>query len=165
VVEDGGRRISYERRHGDKRVNFEAWVDGPVVDWKISVENLDILDLGNFCFKTFSPFFSSQERLTQHKLSGGKLVASRSLPLDGTWAASFGWSLGELETGSVVYRSYDGSSYVLYGGEPGCTGGGNGWVPCTHLRGDVQAKQHEGGRRFVFLIGTEDEARKYVRRD
>jgi hypothetical protein len=40
----------------------------------MSGANMERMDLGNFCHKTFSPFFSSQERMTQHKLVGGALT-------------------------------------------------------------------------------------------
>ena len=162
-VEDDGRRISYLRQQGDKKVKFEAWVDGPAVEYKISGENMGGVNLASFCHKTFSPFFGSQERMTQNRLDGDALIRCCDLPISGGWPASFGWTLGDkLPRGAAIYKSYDGSAFVMFVGEEGVSAGGNGWVPCTHLRPHGKPTKTSGGARIVFHVGTLDEAKKYL---
>jgi formylglycine-generating enzyme required for sulfatase activity len=162
-VVDSGRRLRYVREKDGRKLRFEAWVDGPAVEYRMSGVGMGQMNLGSFCHKTFSPFFSSQERMTQHKLAGGALARCCDLPLSRTSAASLGWSVGEdLDPGAVVYRSYDGSAYLLFVGPAGCSGGGNGWVPCTHLGGKKRITKDSGGGRIVFHIGTLETVRKYT---
>ena len=162
-VEDGGRRISYVREKDDKRLAFEAWVDGPAVEYRIAGKNLGRLDLGGFCFKTFSPFFSSQERVTQNRLAGGHLVPTCIEPLNTGWPVSFGWSLGnDIEDGAAIYRAYKGPAWLMFVGPQGVGAGGNGWVPCTHLRWPKPMRGREGGGRIVFWIGSLESAKQHL---
>jgi len=175
-VEDGGRRISYAREKDGKKLNFEAWVDGPVVEYRMSGENMGALDLSSFCFKTFSPFFSSQERLTQNRLEGDTLVRSLDLSVSTQWPASLGWSIigrpyadgspskpeQGLNPGAAIYKAYQGSAYLIFVGQPGVEAGGNGWVPCTHLGGPKQMVE-KGGGRIVFWVGPIDGVRKHLK--
>jgi len=157
-----GRRISYERLRGGKGVRFEARVNGPAVEYRFESVGMGLLDLSSICLKSFSPFFSSQERMTQHRLDGAELVRCCDQPLDGGTFASFGWTLGQaLDPGAAIYRSYDGSSFMGFVGPRGCTIWGNGWVPCTHLTGPTRQVE-DGGGRIVFLIGTLDELRPHL---
>jgi formylglycine-generating enzyme required for sulfatase activity len=176
-VEDGGRRISYSREKDGKKLNFEAWVDGPVVEYRMSGENMEPLDLSAFCFKTFSPFFSSQERLTQNRLDGNTLVRSCDLPVNPLFPASFGWTLHGLDVpntsrhksfqglnpGAAIFKAYQGSAYLMIVGPPGVSAGGNGWVPCTHLGGPKRLVEKSGGGRIVFWLGDFDGAKKYLK--
>ena len=176
-VEDGGRRISYAREKDGKKLNFEAWVEGASVEYRMSGENMEPLDLSSFCFKTFSPFFSSQERLTQHRLDGDTLVGSRTLPVNTLWPASFGWTLGPseepatsqftsgkpLNPGAAIYTAYQGPAYLIFVGVPGVVAGGNGWPPCTHLGGPKRLVEKSGGGRIVFWIGPFEGVRKLLK--
>jgi hypothetical protein len=110
----------------------------------------------------FSPFFGSQERMTQNRLQDGRLARCCDRPLGDT-PASFGWTAGpDLELGAVVYRSYDGGAFLAYVGPPGCASWGNGWVPCTHLFQPPQ-DVHVGTGRIVFHVGTLEELRSYLK--
>ena len=153
-VENGGQRISYDRAQDGKKVHFEAWADGPAVQYKIDIEGLGTPDTA-FCHKTLSPFFSSQERMTQNKLVDGKLVRCCDLPVSATWPGSFGWTVGSSELGAAIYKSYDGSAWVLLVREPGSSAGGNGWVPCTHLGGGKL-----NSAKIIFHVGSLDDAVK-----
>ena len=161
-VQDGGRRISYDRRKDGKELRFEAWADGPAVEYRLGGRGLGPLDLASFCFKTFSPFFSSQERLTQNRIdTAGRCVRCRDLPVSAESQASLGWSVGDdLRPGAVVYRSFDGPAWMAFVGPPGVSGSGNGWPPCTHLRGPgrIVADGATGGGRVVFGMGPLAEA-------
>ena len=156
-VEDGGRRISYIREDGGKTVRFEAWADGPSVNYRITGENMGKPDMSSFCIKTFSPFFSSQERMTQNRLDGGKLTRVCDLPISNDSTRAYGWSIGAGPAQAAVYRSFDGSAWLAFDGDEDITAGGNGWVPCTHVRSGVA----DSGRIF-FIVGTLDDVRAAV---
>ena len=151
-VEDGGRRISYVSEAGDKKVRFDAWVDGASVNYRIVGENLGKPDMSSFCTKTFSPFFSSQERMTQHRLDAGKLTRVCDLPIARDATRAFAWSLGAGPAQAALYRSFDGSAWLVFSGDEGITAGGNGWVPCTHVRSGVA----DSGK-IIFVVGTLDD--------
>jgi formylglycine-generating enzyme required for sulfatase activity len=162
--QDNHRRISYVREQGAKKVQFEAWVDGPAVEYRISSKNLGQLDMGSFCIKTFSPFFSSQERMTQNRFTGDRLLPTCIEPLACEWPVSFGWSLGgNIQDGAAVYKAHQGPAYVMFAGPEGVGAGGNGWVPCTHLRWPKALRSESGGGRIVFWIGALDGARKHLK--
>ncbi len=177
-VEDGGRRISYEREKDGKKIKFAAWVDGPSVEYWISTENMGKIDLSSFCFKTFSPFFSSQERATQNRLEGDTLVRSLDLSVNTLWPPSLQWSIlgssksGDrtsklvtgLDPGAVIFKAYQGPAYLIFVGVPGVESGGNGWPPCTHLGGPIQIAE-KGGGRIMFWVGPLDGAKKYLKYD
>jgi hypothetical protein len=138
---------------------------------------MEPLDLSAFCFKTFSPFFSSQERLTQNRLDGNTLVRSCDLPVNPLFPASFGWTLHGLDVpntsrhksfqglnpGAAIFKAYQGSAYLMIVGPPGVSAGGNGWVPCTHLGGPKRLVEKSGGGRIVFWLGDFDGAKKYLK--
>jgi hypothetical protein len=155
-TDEAGQRISYDRRKDGKELRFEAWVNGPAVEYRLSGRGLGPLDLASFCFKTFSPFFSSQERLTQNRLDDGRCVRSCDLPVSAESQVSLGWSVGDdLRPGAVVYRSFEGPAWMAFVGPAGVSGSGNGWPPCTHLRGPgrVVPDGETGGGRVVFGMG------------
>jgi len=91
-------------------------------------------------------------------------AGSTSMPLGGNRSAGFGWSLGRLDTGAAIYKSYDGSAYLMFVAQPGVTAHGNGWVPCTHLSGQSQNKRdgETGGGRIVFFVGSLEDAQQYM---
>ncbi|HEY3322685.1 MAG TPA: SUMF1/EgtB/PvdO family nonheme iron enzyme [Planctomycetota bacterium] len=161
-VEKNGRRVHYTRMRDGKGVRFEAHVNGPAVEYEFESIGMGPLNLSSICLKTFSPFFSSQERMTQHRLDGDKLIRCCDQPLNPDTAAAFGWSLGETADGAAIYRSYDGSSYMAFVGAKGSTIWGNGWVPCTHLIGPTRQVERGGGK-IVFLVGTLGELRAQLR--
>lgn len=133
AVEGDGQVARYQRRDGEKRVLFEAWVEGDTVHYRFDTEGLPPVPPGSFCFKTFSPFFSSQEREAQARLEGGTITRCCDLPLTPASASPFAWSLGEIEPpGRAALVSPDGTAQVLFQEGP-YTASGNGWVPCTHL--------------------------------
>ncbi|HUW30079.1 MAG TPA: SUMF1/EgtB/PvdO family nonheme iron enzyme [Planctomycetota bacterium] len=158
-VDDGGQRISYLREDGDRRVRFEAWVDGPSVNYRIVGENLGKPDMSSFCTKTFSPFFSSQERMTQCRLDAGTLTRVCDLPISRDATRAYAWSLGAAPAQAALYRSFDGSAWLVFPGDENVTAGGNGWVPCTHVRSGVT-----NSGRIIFLVGTLDDVRAAIER-
>ena len=132
-VSPDGARATYHRRQDGCSVRFEAWVEGHTVRYGFEIEGLPPVPAGSFCFKTFSPFFSSQERWTQVRLEadGFTRCCQQPLPPDGT--ASFFWSLGEVRAPArAAYLSYDGTAQVLFP-EGDHVVSGNGWPPCTHV--------------------------------
>lgn len=69
-TENNNTHISYIRRKSDKEIIFNAWTEGAAVKYRIETKNVSSQDLLSFCLKTLSPFFSSQERINQVKISG-----------------------------------------------------------------------------------------------
>lgn len=159
---DGGQRVSYQRSRDGKQVEFEIWAEGALVRYRMTVKGVKG-NLGSFCFKTLSPFFSSQERMTQYKWERGKLIPCSSLPISSSATVGFLWGLGDLKEGIVVHRSYDRDAYVVVFGQPGCTAGGNSWPPCTHLGGEVQQVTSEAEGAILFFMGSEEDMRNAVR--
>jgi len=132
-VEGGGSRIVYVRKRGEKKVSFEAWAEGDTVTYRFEIEGIAPVRAGSFCLKTFSPFFSSQERCTQVRLEGDKVTRCCDLAIPPEPSASFFWSLGEVKPPARAgYRSYDGKAAVLFP-EGDFVVSGNGWPPCTHI--------------------------------
>lgn len=155
---DDGTRIEYERRDGDRTLHVIATADGDEVHLRVETQNMEPISLSTICIKTFSPFFSSQERLTQCRIDGDSLVRCCDRPLPDILCASFGWSVGEaLPRGTVVTRSYDDSAFVAIQGSDGADCWGNGWPHCTHLRGDAMEIEDAGEIRMVFAVGSEAE--------
>ncbi len=161
VVEGDGQVARYERHRGGKRALFEAWVDGDTVHYRFAVEGLAPVTPGSFCFKTFSPFFSSQERMSQVRLEGDRITRCCDLPLNPHSSQPFYWNLGEVPaSGRAAFLSPDGQARLLFPEGP-YTASGNSWVPCTHIcRGgwgpgvkpkDIE-RVTEGGGSFTFQI-------------
>ena len=149
-----GTQVAYERRDGSRVLKVVATAGADEVVIRVKARELGPLNLGTICVKTFSPFFSSQERLTQHRVEGGALVRACDLPLPGELSASFGWTVGDnLPDGAVITRSYDGSAAVAISGRPGADCWGNGWPHCTHIRGPAMDFEDECELRFIFAVG------------
>ena len=150
-----GTRLQYERREGDRGLRVTVTAEADLVRCLIEPENLGPIDLASICVKTLNPFFSSQERLTQHRVAGVALVGAGELPIAPGNAASLGWTVGaDLRPGAVVMRSFAGSAYVLYEGYEGCESWGNGWPHCTHLRGPMMVTEGPAEVRLHFVIGS-----------
>ncbi len=87
---------------------------GNSVLYRFHLENLDggknSPSLASICMRTISPFFSSQERMTQAVVIGGRLKHISQMPLKG--ANPFGWKASETEkdNNSGILCSFDGSS-------------------------------------------------------
>ena len=153
-----GTRLAYSRAKGEQTLRVTVTAEGDEVRMHVSARQCGPIDPGLICVKTFSPFFSSQERLTPCRIEGGRLRRACDLPLPPALSASFGWSVGDtLEKGAVVMRSHDGGAHVAVVGREGCDCWGNGWPHCTHLRGDVMRVDEEGEMRMIFAVGSEGE--------
>jgi hypothetical protein len=153
-VAEGGTRISYRRSSVDKAVFFEAWVDGDTVRYRFELDGLAPVRAGSFCLKTFSPFFSSQERRTQARIEGKRVTLCCSLPIAPDVPVSFAWSLGELvPPARVAYVAWDGRARVLFPEAP-CTASGNLWPPCTHIA-PVGSGLHDGAGTGNFSFRVE----------
>jgi hypothetical protein len=155
-----GSRIAYARDGEGGKVRFEAWVDGNSVEYRFDVDGLRPVDSGSFCLKTFSPFFSSQERRTQVRFDDGRVTRCCDMPAPAANAASFGWSLGRLRRPSRAgFLSYDGRSRLLFH-EGDHVVSGNGWPPCTHFGtfgrvsggGRARPGEESGGGRVSFAM-------------
>ncbi len=162
IVDDGGQSAHYEVRNNGQRMTFEAWVEGETVRFRWEVEGIPPQPAGSFCFKTFSPFFSSQERMAQVKLEAGRITRCCEMPIHPDSTQPYFWSVGEVsETGRAGLLSPDGRARLLFAEGP-YTASGNLWVPCTHVcRGgwgpgtrpeDIQ-REMSGGGSFTFELG------------
>ncbi|MCF7853487.1 MAG: formylglycine-generating enzyme family protein [Candidatus Pacebacteria bacterium] len=153
---DDNGRLEYSRRQDNQTLDVTVVADGDEVRIKVRCNNIATINLGTICIKTFSPFFSSQERLTQNRVADNSLLAAAQMPLPPHLTPSFGWTVGEdLPHGAVVTRAYDGSGFVAMVGEPGCECWGNGWPHCTHLRGTPMDTTAGAELRLIFAVGSE----------
>ena len=163
-VTDNGARAGYTLEKGDSRLQFQAWVEGNSVYYRFETRNVDAArggGLDSLCLKTISPFFSSQERMTQGVLVDGKLAMVNQMP--STSSNPFAWSASEAAGGnnSGILRSYDGTAYVARVARAPCRPGGNSSIPCMHLSGGGKV-DGEGGK-IVFFIGAIDRLREQLR--
>ncbi len=159
--QEGVSDARYRREADGRRVGFDIAAEGDLVRYEMRVEGVSGY-LGGLCLKTLSAQFSSQERLTQCKWSDGELVRCCDLPLDASNAKSLGWTLGDVEDGMIVMRSYDGGGYVVLFGPPGCGTWGNGWPHCTHFEGDAGRFTDRVRCAILFFVGSEAELRRRV---
>ncbi|MCC7518452.1 MAG: SUMF1/EgtB/PvdO family nonheme iron enzyme [Verrucomicrobiae bacterium] len=157
------RHLSYRRARGDRSLDFDIWSDGPLVRYRVRVRGVTGT-LREFCCKTFSPFFSSQERVTQCRWRNERLVSAAQLPIDPAHARSFYWSFDSLRDGVVVCRSFRRDAFIVFFGAPGCAAWGNGWPHCTHLGGDVQRVTREKEGAILFHVGDERSLRDQIRK-
>jgi len=159
--EKDGNVFYYNLSKDNKELRFEIMAEENLVKYKVKgVEG----QLGSFCLKTLSPFFSNQERLTQCKFKNGKLISCIKMPIEDSANLSFLWSVGEIEDGVVVYRCYDNDSFVVIFGPGGSSAGGNLWPPCTHIRGKDTKITDEMESAILFFIGSVDKLKKEIRR-
>jgi len=156
-------KIYYKRVDGNREVEFEMESEGNLVNYKVKVKKIKGY-LGNFCLKTLSPFFSSQERLTQNRIENGKLINCSSLPIENSANLSFLWSIGEVENGICIYKGYLNDSFVVIFGPEGCKVGGNLWPPCTHLSGENTEIKNEIEAKILFFIGSFEQLKKEIKK-
>ncbi|MCY3020547.1 MAG: SUMF1/EgtB/PvdO family nonheme iron enzyme, partial [Planctomycetota bacterium] len=149
-------RLEYSRAHGDQALTVTVTAEGDLVRCRIVPRNIGAVNLGSVCIKNLSPQFSSQERLTQHRIEGDRLVPISSLPFDPHTAAALGWSAGAcLPHGALVMRALEGSAFVVVLGAQGCGALGNGWPHCVHLVGAPMLCDGPCEIRLLFAISGE----------
>ncbi len=177
VVAPDGQRASYVREQGDQRIACTAWVEnGHTVRFRIDTRNIanDSGMMGHVCMKTISPFFSSQEQMSQGIILNGAFVrvadgpqgfrAGGGYPMDGERdLQTFYWSVpGSLPAvNHGVLRSYDGTAFVARVGPGPCRVWGNSSIPCTHLVAVGRPQNNEG--KVVFFIGKAEELERIIK--
>ncbi|MBS3764341.1 MAG: SUMF1/EgtB/PvdO family nonheme iron enzyme, partial [Planctomycetes bacterium] len=143
-----GRHVAYNRRKGMSNIAFEAWVEDNTVYYRFETENLsgEKVHLDSICFKTISPFFSSQERMTQAVVIDGSPALIKNMPVQKNGPPMV-WSAAKVgaENTCGLLRSYDGTAWVAQVGKPPCGVHGNGSIPCMHLAGRPEVNG-EGGK-------------------
>lgn len=151
--------ISYERDDGSCGFKVDVQAEGDVVTMWVTPDRIGRLDLLAVCSCTFSPFFSSQEKLTQFRIQGRDLVSARDMPVRDEISGSFHWSLGDaLEHGAVVNRSLDGSSYMVLIGQTGCDQRfGNLWPHCAHFSGESMLIEEPTAISYLFFVGSQND--------
>jgi hypothetical protein len=155
-VSENHTRLEYSRREGGRSLSVTVTAEGDLVRCRIEARGIGAISIGDVCVKTLSPHFSSQERLTQHRIDDGRLVPVSGLPLDPACAASLGWTAGDgLPRGAVVMRALEGEGFFGLVGAEGSSAGGNGWPHCTHLRG--RASVRDGAREMALVFAFCDE--------
>ncbi len=156
-VSPDGQRASYVREQGDSRVEFTAWVEGHTVYYRFDTRRIDPrANLAGLCFRTISPFFSSQERLTLGVIADGQFRSSATMPVQGT--NPFGWTAAApKDCNHGVVRSFDGTAWVAHVATGACRIGGNLSNPCMHLEGPSRGDQNGNGGKMVFFLGTAKE--------
>ncbi|MGD0090471.1 MAG: SUMF1/EgtB/PvdO family nonheme iron enzyme [Planctomycetota bacterium] len=149
-------RLEYSRSQGDQALTVTITAEGDLVRCRIVPRNIGAINLGSICVKNLSPQFSSQERLTQHRIKGKRLAPVSALPLDPHTAAALGWSAGSaLPHGALVMKALEGQGFVAVLGAQGCVSGGNGWPHCVHLRGPVMVCDGPCELRLLFAVCDE----------
>jgi hypothetical protein len=89
VVAPDGQRASYVRAQDGRQLAFVAWVeDGHTVRFRFDVKPPGGFPLQSVCMKTISPFFSSQEQMTQGIILDGVFNRVADLPTSGRWGGS-----------------------------------------------------------------------------
>jgi formylglycine-generating enzyme required for sulfatase activity len=164
-VAPDGQRAAYVREQGGARLAFEARVRSNVVEFAFATTDLSGTHslLSSVCMKTISPFFSSQERMTQGVVRDGAFlrVADMAPPARVTtnrfgraaaWPP-FRWEVTDADppVNHAILRSYDGSAFVARVGADACHVWGNSSIPCTHLVPIRPPRTHAG--RVIFLVG------------
>ncbi len=171
-----GQRAAYVREHDKQRIAFEARVESNSVRLAFNTHNIDgtgIL-LPSVCMKTISPFFSSQERMTQGVVRDGRFLRVADMPVERRWSGKkdepqveirqpFFWSVDRNtpEGNHAVLRSYDGTAFVARIGPCPCRVWGNSSIPCMHLIPSSTAPTQSG--RVVFFIGPAEELEKELK--
>jgi hypothetical protein len=168
-----GQRAAYVREKGKQRFAFEARVDSNSVRFAFDTRN--VKDAGSLlphvCMKTLSPFFSSQERMTQGIVHDGKLLRVADMPVGFRpgWhreilrvedRQTLYWAVDRAAPASnhAVLRSYDGTAFVARVGPGPCRAWGNSSIPCTHLVPMEETPAQNG--RVIFFIGPLEDLEK-----
>ena len=167
-----GQRAAYVREQDGRRMAFEARVDGNSVRFMFAARNPGEAAgvLSSVCMKTISPFFSSQERMTQGIVRDGRFLRVADMPAGGRSISNgvlrvedrkpFLWGVDmTAPTGNhAVLRSYDGTAFVARVGPGPCSVWGNSSIPCTHLMPAKPSPAPSG--RVIFLIGPLEDLAK-----
>ena len=161
--EKDGNKVFYIREDKEKKLEFQIETEKNLVKYKVRVKKIKG-ELGSFCFKTLSPFFSSQERLTQNKIENGILINCSKLPIDDSANLSFLWSLGKTKNGLCIYKAFLDDAYFVISGPDDCVIGGNLWPPCTHLRGENSEIENEIEVKIMFFIGKFEDLKKEIKK-
>jgi len=178
-VAPDGQRASYVREQGTQRIACTAWVEqGHTVRFRITTRNIEHDDgmMSHVCMKTISPFFSSQEQMSQGIIRNGAFVRvadgpqgfrageSRFLADGERDLQTFYWSVPDSlpAVNHAVLRSYDGTAFVARVGPGPCRVWGNSSIPCTHLVAAGKPQKKEG--KVVFFIGKAEELERIIGR-
>ncbi len=167
-----GQRAAYVREKGDQRFAFEARVEGNRVRFAFDTRNIPRADhiVEHCCMKTLSPFFSSQERMTQGIIHAGRFLRVADMPVgfrpNGGGVHSVGtrqpfyWAVEEKapEVNHGALRSYDGSAFVARVNPVPCQAWGNSSIPCMHLVPGGPMPVQSGS--VIFFIGSAAELEK-----
>jgi len=170
-VAPDGQRAGYVREQGGRRLAFDARVEGDCVRFSFSARNIPDIDriIQSVCMKTISPFFSSQERVTQGIVYGRDFFRVADMPVTGRSHLDektgmivesrqpYFWTLDHFlpPVNHVVLRSYGGEAFVARADTGPCRAWGNGSIPCAHL---VQVgRQTRQTGRVIFLVGSQEE--------
>jgi len=149
-VRDEGNGMVYRRECKGKYQAVELWVDGPTVHYRYETKNVEANPV-TFCFKNFSPFFTSQERRTQCVLDGDNWTRCDTLPILPEQRTIHGWSVGEVKPPArFAMVSFDGKAKILLP-ERTCTVAGNAFYPCIHVQ-TAENTAREGSGNFSFLL-------------
>jgi len=125
--------VSYVREKQGKRVFFEAWAEKDTVRYRFEIANLEPVTAASFCLKCFSPFFSSQECMTQAIVGPQGITRCCSLPVNPETELGHSWNLGRINSSSqAAYISCDGRAKVLFP-QGDYLVGGNSLYPCIHI--------------------------------
>ncbi len=133
-INEDATRVSYRREKDGKMQAFEAWVEGDTVHYHFEAEGIGPVKARNFCFKTYSPFFSSQERRTQARIEPDGFQLCCNMPISPVTAAGLAWTTGEFKPPSRAgFVSYDGKGRMLFPEGHYSVAGNGGLSPCTHI--------------------------------
>jgi len=175
-VAPDGQRAGYVREQGPSRLAFEARVEGNSVRFDFETRNVSnaFAIAQHVCMKTISPFFSSQERMTQGIIYGGEFLPVSGMPVPEhfTWDVKTGtavksrqpffWTVESFlpPVNHLVLRSHDGSAFVARVGSGPCRAWGNSSIPCTHLVPVHWPSANEG--RVIFFVGPLEDLEKEI---
>ena len=133
------------------------------------------ISMYDICMKNLSPFFSSQERMTQGVVRNGTFLRVADMPVGFHPAhrarvraenrTPYFWAVDEAVSPGKdgILRSYDGSAFVARIGPDLCQVWGNGSIPCLHLSPVMEGR--EPGGRVIFFIGPLEELEKQMLAD
>lgn len=155
-VENNG--VTYLRERGEQSQVIEVWVDGATVHYRYWTSHIEA-NPASFCFKSFSPFFTSQERRLQCVLDGERVIPCDTMPLQSGAAMGWpgadhlSWTVGEVKPPSrFALMSFNGKGRIILP-ERTQRVGGNGFYPCIHVNAADDTGQ-EGSGSFEFnLVG------------
>jgi formylglycine-generating enzyme required for sulfatase activity len=142
--------VIYTRKQDERSQVIEVWAEGTTLHYRYQTSHLEAIK-SSFCFKSFSPFFTSQEQRVQCVLEDGRLNACDTMPRQNTTGINNGWSVGEVKPPArCALVSFDGKGRILLP-ERTQQVGGNGFYPCIHVTADDDTAR-EGGGSFEFAM-------------